>query len=51
VLADTIATLLPIEIAQRRDLLETGDVITRLEKILALMTTDRPVGLRSNPNS
>jgi ATP-dependent Lon protease len=38
-LADTLAPFLPIETGQRQDLLETGDVITRLEKILALMTS------------
>jgi ATP-dependent Lon protease len=51
VLADAVAAILPIEIAQRQDLLETGDVITRLEKILALMKSDRPVGLAADPAS
>jgi uncharacterized protein len=41
VLADSIAPLMPIEIGQRQELLETGDAITRLEKILALMKNDR----------
>jgi ATP-dependent Lon protease len=38
VLADALAPFPPIEIGQRQDLLETGDVIARLEKLLALMT-------------
>jgi ATP-dependent Lon protease len=41
VLADAIAPLLPIEISQRQELLETGDAVARLEKILALMKNDR----------
>jgi uncharacterized protein len=41
VLADSIAPLMPIEIGRRQELLETGDAITRLEKILALMKNDR----------
>jgi uncharacterized protein len=41
VLADTIAALLSAEIGEKQDLLETGDVVTRLEKIFALMETDR----------
>jgi uncharacterized protein len=41
VLADSIAPLMPIEIGQRQELLETGDAIARLEKILALMKNDR----------
>jgi ATP-dependent Lon protease len=40
-LADALAPFLPIEIAQRQDLLATSDVITRLEKMLALMRTDQ----------
>jgi uncharacterized protein len=36
-LADAIALHISIEIDRRQDLLETSDVITRLEKILALM--------------
>ena len=40
-LADAIAILLSIEISKRQDLLETTDVITRLEKLLALMKTDQ----------
>ena len=40
VLADAVAPFLLIDIAGRQDLLETSDVITRLEKILALMQTD-----------
>jgi uncharacterized protein len=41
VLADAIAPLMPIEIGQRQELLETGDAMVRLEKILALMKNDR----------
>jgi ATP-dependent Lon protease len=41
VLADSIAPLMPVEIGQRQDLLETGDAFARLEKILALMKNDR----------
>jgi uncharacterized protein len=41
VLADSIAPLLPVEIGQRQELLETGDAMARLEKILALMQNDR----------
>jgi ATP-dependent Lon protease len=41
VLADAIAPLMPVEIGQRQELLETGDAIARLEKILALMKDDR----------
>jgi uncharacterized protein len=40
-LADAIASLLSVEIDRRQDLLETSDVITRLEKVLALMQSDR----------
>jgi uncharacterized protein len=40
-LADAIASLLSVAIDRRQDLLETSDVITRLEKILALMKTDQ----------
>jgi ATP-dependent Lon protease len=40
VLADAVAPFLWIDIDRRQDLLETSDVITRLEKILALMKTD-----------
>jgi ATP-dependent Lon protease len=41
-LADTLAPLLSIDIEQRQQLLETSDVVTRLEKILDLMKTGRP---------
>jgi uncharacterized protein len=41
VLADMIAPLMPVGIAERQELLETGDAIVRLEKILALMKNDR----------
>ena len=40
-LADAVAPFLLIDIARRQDLLETNDVITRLEKILAVMEADR----------
>jgi uncharacterized protein len=38
-LADAIAPLLSAEIDKKQELLETSDVVTRLEKILALMNT------------
>jgi ATP-dependent Lon protease len=41
-LADTVAPLLSIGIEQKQQLLETSDVVTRLEKILDLMNTGRP---------
>jgi ATP-dependent Lon protease len=41
VLADAVVPLLSVDIATRQDLLETSDVIARLEKIGALMETDR----------
>jgi uncharacterized protein len=44
VLADTVAQLLSIGIEQRQALLETVDVIERLEKVLTLMKTDREIG-------
>src|SRR5215813_1443203 len=40
-LADAIATILTCDIRQKQDLLETGDVVARLQKILALMKTDQ----------
>jgi uncharacterized protein len=40
-LADAVAVLLKCEIAQKQELLETGDVVVRLQKILELMQTDR----------
>lgn len=40
-LADKIAQVLPIGIDRRQELLATGDVIARLEKILELMKTDQ----------
>jgi ATP-dependent Lon protease len=40
-LADAVAPLLKCEISQRQELLETGDVIARLQKILALMRNNR----------
>jgi uncharacterized protein len=44
VLADAIAPLLSAEIGKKQELLETSDVVTRLEKIIALMNTDRQPG-------
>jgi len=41
-LADTVAPLLSISIEQRQKLLETSDVVTRLETILDLMNAGRP---------
>ena len=50
VLADAIAPLLSAEIDKKQGLLETSDVITRLEKIIALMNTDRqPAKLTAEP--
>jgi ATP-dependent Lon protease len=40
-LADAVAPFLLVEIDRRQDLLETADVVARLEKILALMEADR----------
>jgi ATP-dependent Lon protease len=40
-LADAIAPLLPIAIEQRQQLLETTDVVVRLEAILELMKTSQ----------
>jgi uncharacterized protein len=39
VLADAIAPLLEIDVARKQELLESSDVITRLEKILAAIRT------------
>jgi len=39
--ADAVAPYLSIEIERRQDLLETGDVIARLEKTLTIVTADR----------
>jgi uncharacterized protein len=44
VLADAIAPLLSADIDKKQELLETSDVVTRLEKIIALMSTDRATG-------
>jgi ATP-dependent Lon protease len=41
-LADSIAPLLPIGIDKKQQLLETSDVVTRLEMILDLMLAARP---------
>jgi ATP-dependent Lon protease len=41
ILADAVAPFLSNDVSKRQDLLETTDVITRLEKILALMKTDQ----------
>ena len=40
-LADAVAAILPCDIRQKQDILETGDVVSRLQKILALMKTDQ----------
>ena len=40
-LADAVAAILPCDIRQKQDLLETGDVVSRLQKTLALMKTDQ----------
>ena len=40
-LADAIAPLLPIAIEQRQQLLETADVVARLQAILELMKSSR----------
>jgi uncharacterized protein len=40
-LADAVASHLSVGIDQKQDLLETSDVIARLEKVLALMRADR----------
>ena len=40
-LADAVAAILTCDIRQKQDLLETGDVVSRLQKILALMKTDQ----------
>jgi len=41
-LADTVAPLLSIGIEERQKLLETSDVVTRLETILDLLNAGRP---------
>jgi uncharacterized protein len=49
-LADSIAPFLSAEIDKKQELLETSDVVTRLEKIIALMNTDRqPSKLTAGP--
>jgi len=40
-LADAAAAILTCDIRQKQDLLETGDVVSRLQKILALMKKDQ----------
>jgi ATP-dependent Lon protease len=40
-LADAIAARLSIDIERRQDLLETNDVVVRLEKILDLMQSNQ----------
>jgi ATP-dependent Lon protease len=50
VLADAIAPLLSVEIDKKQELLETSDVVTRLENIIALMNADRePAKLTAEP--
>ncbi len=46
VLGDAIAPLMPVGIGRRQDLLETSDVIARLEKILAMMKAVIDAGSR-----
>jgi uncharacterized protein len=41
VLADAVAPLLSCKISQKQELLETSDVVARLQKILALLKTDQ----------
>jgi ATP-dependent Lon protease len=41
-LADTVAQLLSIGIDDKQQLLETSDVVARLEKVLELLSTARP---------
>lgn len=41
-LADSVAQLLSIGIDEKQQLLETGDVVARLEKLLALINTAQP---------
>lgn len=41
-LADTVAPLLSIDIEKMQQLLESSDVVTRLETILDLMNAGRP---------
>lgn len=41
-MADTIAQLLPVGIDEKQQLLETSDVVARLEKVLDLIRTARP---------
>src|SRR5262245_13157366 len=40
-LADAVPGTAPCDIRQKADLMETGDVVSRLQKILALMKTDQ----------
>jgi ATP-dependent Lon protease len=40
-LADTIAPLMSCDVSQKQELLETSDVVARLQKVLALMKTDQ----------
>jgi uncharacterized protein len=50
VLADAIAPLLSAKIDKKQELLETSDVVTRLERIIAIMNTDRqPAKLTAEP--
>lgn len=41
-LADTVAPLLSTSIEQKQQLLETSDVVTRLERLIELMSAGRP---------
>ena len=44
-LADAIAPLLPVSIEQKQQLLETADVVARLEAILNLMKSSKNAGV------
>ncbi|OAV51859.1 endopeptidase La [Rhizobium sp. WYCCWR10014] len=41
-LADTVAPLLSASVEEKQQLLETGDVVTRLERLIELMSAGRP---------
>jgi len=41
-LADTVAPLLSISVEQKQQLLETRNVVTRLERLIELMSAGRP---------
>jgi ATP-dependent Lon protease len=41
-LADTVAPLLSTSLEQKQQLLETGDVVSRLQKLIEVMSAGRP---------